>query len=86
MRYCRFKPWDRVKADTQVVIWAIGWVLFMLYVVATLIVGSAAWVDFFGGGMFPERPMWVEFIRLSWYFWVPTIMLRLLHMLVCEKN
>jgi len=86
MKYCKVKPWYRLKSDMQVTLHYVGWACFMIYGVVTLIIGLAAWDHFFWPGSFPDRPIWVEFIRLSWYFWVPVITLKLLHMLVCEKD
>jgi len=86
MKYCTLKPWHILKSDIQMIAYSVGWILIILYTAITLFIGAAAWANFFGPEELPSAPMWAEFIRLSWYFWVPAIMLRLTHMLLCEKN
>jgi len=86
MKYCTLRPWYRIKSDIQMIAVALGQMLLVVYGAVTLVMGLITWIIFFDTGMSPDTPMWVEFIRLSWYFWVPAIVLKLTHMLVCEEN
>jgi len=86
MKYCELRPWYEIELDIQDIIKAIGRMLLVLYGTGTAGIGIVAWVMFFDPNMSVDIPIWIEFIRLSWYFWVPVVILKVLHTLLCVKK